>query len=406
MTATTTADFLAVSAKPDIPLLPPKSAYKITAEEDPGAADRYARDAAWEASRDDWGRPLVRTPEGEDLGYRRASSFGAPLESSTFLDAWQLRKVAEGFVLDKGTLRLRYSREMARLQDAEDAGADKEASAAKKEMDALCEEAMKLAGANDKAAIGTAIHDICERFDRGVSLGHVPDEWWSTVQAWQRLIVDFEVLSIERIVVNHEFKAGGKLDRVCRTRRPFVARRGKRKYSNKRTNTYLPARPPVIIPAGTVIIVDQKTSSSMDFAGAKFGCQGYIYATAIPYNPIVKADEPWGHDAPSPDWAAVLHTPSGEGTGSIHWIDLRQAAGGMVDAHTCYEWRNKWGKRLIDSVDDDTQRDELIKHFTKLATQATHVDELLELYGQARASDCWTDDLAARFTARKQELAA
>lgn len=403
---TTTAEFLAVGSRPSIPLLPPKSAYKITEQEDPDAADRYARDAAWEASRDVWERPLVRTPDGNDEGYRRSSSYGGPLESSTFLENWRLRKVAEGFVLDRGPLKLRYSREMARLRDAETAGADQEASAAKKEQDKICQEAMNLAGTHDKADIGTAIHDICERFDRGISLGHVPEEWWSTVEAWQRLIADFEVLSIERIVVNHGFKAGGKLDRVCRTRRPFVARKPRRKYSNRRTNTSIPARKAVIIPTGSVIIVDQKTSSSMDFAGAKFGCQGYIYATAVPYNPITKQDEPWGHEPPSPDWAAVLHTPSGEGTGSIHWIDLRQAGGAMVDAHTCYEWRNKWGRRLIDTVDPGLERDILAEHFAETATQAASIDELLELHTQAKASDCWTDELVARFTARKQELTA
>jgi hypothetical protein len=398
----TTAEFLAGGAarRPSIPLLPPKSPYKITEQEDPGAADRYARDNAWEASRDRWDKPLVRTPEGDDEGYRRASSYGGPLESSELLENWRLRKVAEGFVLDRGPLRLSFSREMARLQDAEAAGVVDEITAAKKAQDDLCQKAMDLAGAHDKADIGTAIHDICERYDRGVPLGHVPEEWWSTVEAWQRLIADFEVLSIERIVVNHEFKVGGKLDRVARTRRPFVVRKARRKYKGR------PARPPIILPAGEVIIVDQKTSGSMDFAQAKFGCQGRIYATATPYNPITRQDEPWGHEAPSHDWAAVLHTPSGEGTGYIYWIDLRQAGGAMVDAHTCYEWRNKWGRHLIDTVDPALERDILAEHFAETATAAASVDELFELHRQAKVCDCWTDDLAARFTARRLELAS
>lgn len=357
--------------------------------EDPLAAHRHAEETAWEESRDDWGRPQVRGRDGVMRGYRRASSFGAPLESSFKLDAWKLRQVLRGATLDR-SVRVRASRAMADL----DSEVDDIAKAAKDELDTLAEEAMRVAGSAEKADIGTALHDVCERYDRGLPIGHVDEEWAPDVAEWQRLIADFDVLDVELIVANHEFGVAGRLDRVCRTRRPFVVRKARRRYT--RGNVTRPAAPAIVLPAGTVIVVDQKTSQSMDFAGAKFGVQVMTYATGEPYDPITETFPGWDHEQPSAQWAAILHTPSGHGEGSIHWVDLRAAYGAAVDAHVCYEWRNKYGRRLIDSPEDDAM---------VLVAHASDRGELSALHERAlRSADGVTDVLRKALNARWSEL--
>jgi hypothetical protein len=366
------------------------AAMAVERARDVDAAWRFVEDGEWEGGRDQWGRPLVRTPDGTMRGYRRASSFGSPLESTILLDAWKLRQVARG-VTESPALRARVARATVGLSsELEDI-----VKASKKELDVIAEEAMKLAGSMDKADIGTAIHNICELYDRGLPLGYVDPEWLPDLEEWARLVAQFEVLGVEGIVVNHEFGVAGRYDRVARTRRPFVVRKARKAY--KRGNVSRPAQPAIVLPAGTVVIVDLKTSGTMDFASAKFGVQVMTYATGTPYDPLNCCDVEWEHGQPSAEWAAIVHIPSGQGRGSIHWVDLRASYGAAVDAGVCYDWRNRYGKRLIDSPDEDWP---LLAAHAGDRAELEYVAELAQ-----RADGCLSEELTVALRARWYELA-
>lgn len=342
---------------------------------DPVARRRFEFSQAIEANRDQWGRPKILLPDGsKEVGYRRASSYGSPLEDSAALEKWKLRQVARG-ISHRPALQLAVTRSEVGLLS----GQWDEEKAAKKELDTLCAQAMEVVGSGEKAVIGTAEHHIFEKLDLGLDPGHVPDQWKPDLLAYTELTRGFESLSVELFVVQDDHFVAGTLDRAVRVRHETVAPDGS------------------IIEAGTVLIGDVKTAQKMDFAGGKFAVQCWVYATGTPYNPITKEREPWLHEPPSQDWAVIFHVASGSGAAKLYWVDLKAAAEAACVAREVYEWRNKLGKAMISKAAENF-----------LATLALAQDEqdLFEAYERAKATGVWGDGLKAAFSVRKRELAA
>lgn len=346
-----------------------------SAPSDPVARKRFEFSQAIEANRDQWGRPKITLPDEDgEIGYRRASSYGAPLEDTSALEKWKLRQVARG-IAQRSSLQLAVTRsEMGLISEEFD-----EQKAAKKELDVLCEQAMEAVGSGEKAVIGTAEHHIFEKVDMGLDPGHIPEQWKPDLAAYRELTRGFESVSVELFVVQDEHRVAGTLDRAVRLRHEMVTPDG------------------TVLDPGTVIIGDVKTAQRMNFAGAKFAVQCWVYATGTPYNPITKLREPWEHEPPSRDWAVIFHVASGSGQARLYWVDLRAAAEAAEIVRDVYTWRNKLGKAMITKANENFA-----------ATIALAVDEqdLLEAYQRAVAAKVWNDSLKAMFTARKLELAA
>jgi hypothetical protein len=353
-------------------------------------------------TRDRWGRPEINPPGGgPKRGYRRASSFGSPLESDFALQLWGKRQVAMG-VAKTDHLAIAITRGETRLRDAE-AGlieakraggrglkkAAAEAKAAKQELDDLCEAAMKAVGSDAAAEIGTALHHICERIDLGLDPGHIPTVLLDDVRAYIALTRPrFRMVSVERFVVQDELEVGGTLDRAAELLVPMTP-------TDDHGNPIGDE-----IPAGTVLIDDIKTAQDMFFAAAKFGVQNWCYSSGTPYNTKTGMREPWGHPAPSLEWALITHLPSKQGKASLYWVNLTDAKEAAEEACTVYEWRNKRGKKLITKA----VVVEIEEDFFDLAANAESVEVLVELSRRASAAGKWNDVLRQAFTRRKNEL--
>lgn len=350
---------------------------------DPEAARKFAWGKAWEDNRDQWGRPKVLLPDGsKEVGYRRASSYGAPLEDQTAINKWKMRQVARG-ISHSPALQLAVTRAEVGL-DEPDREIQKKA---KKDLDGLCEDAMEAVGSGDAASIGTSEHDILELIDLGRDPGHIPVMFRPDVDAYRRLVGDmFVTVSSERIVVQDEHRVGGTLDRALQVVHTLPV-------------DHPLADPGTVIERGSVILGDVKTAQSMDFAGAKFGVQCWAYATGVPYNPLDKIRLEWGHETPRTDWAVILHVPSGQGRAALYWVDLRLYAQAAADVREIYEWRNKHGKAGIAMARQ-------VEDFTWIAEHATSVDELLSAYRRAKAAGDWNDVLKKRFARKRLELEA
>jgi hypothetical protein len=341
---------------------------------DPEAAYRFACRVAIENNRDHWGRPKVMLPDGSrEAGYRRASSYGAPLEDDSNLIKWKLRQVERG-IARRPDLALAVTRAEIGLDGPAEAR-----KAAKKELNELAEKAMDVVESSAKASIGTSLHHVFEEIDLGRDPGHVPEQWRPDVAAYQLLAQDFRVLSVERFVVQDGHQVGGTLDRAVEVLVPVTAADG------------------TVLPAGSVIIGDVKTSQSMDFAGCKFGVQCWAYATGVPYDPIKKQRVDWGHAAPRTDWAVIFHVGSGTGQAQLHWVNLTEAAEAADDARRVYQWRNKRGKSLI-------TKGTVAEDFTVTCEVSESVFDLTMAYQRAVAAGQWNEVLKARFGKRKREL--
>lgn len=347
--------------------------------DDPEIARRFAVRAAIEDNRDQWGRPKVMLPDGtKEVGYRRASSYGSPLEDESNLVKWKLRQVERG-IARRPDLALAVTRAEVGLEGSADAQ-----RAAKKELNELAEKALDVVESGAKASIGTSLHAVFEDIDLGRDPGHVPEQWRPDVAAYLKLTKSFRVLGAERFVVQDDHQVAGTLDRAVELLVPMAVR-------DKNGNEL------AVLPAGAVIIGDVKTAQSMDFAGCKFGVQCFIYATGKPYCPIVKAREPWGHAEPRTDWAVIFHVGSGTGQAALHWVNLTEAAEAAEIARASYEWRNRRGKALI-------SKGSVIEDFIVTCEYAVTVHDLNMAYQRAVAAGEWTDLLKHRFSKRKAEL--
>lgn len=359
----------------------PVSAQRRAAPSDPEAARRFAEDEAWEDNRDQWGRPKVMLPDGSrEVGYRRASSYGAPLESESKLTDWKLRQVGRG-VARKRSIALAITRAEVGLDSPEFEVSKK----SKKELDGLMQDAMEAVGSGDAASVGTSEHDIYELIDRGLDPGHIPDEWRPDIDAYRRLTEDrFITVSSERIVVQDDHRVGGKLDRALQVVRDLPV-------------DHPHAEPGTVIERGSIVLGDVKTAQRMDFAGCKFGVQCWAYATSVPYDPINRVRVEWGHDAPRTDWAVILHAPSGQGRAALFWVDLRHYAKAAEEVRKVYGWRNKAGKAGIAVA-------VLPEDFRITAAAATSVDELNAAARRAVKTGAWDDLVKQAFSRRKSEL--
>lgn len=181
--------------------------------------------------RDRFGRPLVIPPEGgRPTPYTRVTTFVGALEDTYNLGRWQQRMVAHGLSV-RADLLLRVSSLGAEppkaVQDPRGQWvANPRHDAWKRDMDEACEAASEAAAAHAKATIGTSLHALAERMDRGDDVGVVPEEYLPHLASYAEATDGWEHLLIERFVVNDELKVGGTPDRVVRVPgydRPMIA---------------------------------------------------------------------------------------------------------------------------------------------------------------------------------------
>lgn len=239
-------------------------------------------------TRDRWGRPLIKPiGGGKPVGYTRASTLGGTLEDQTNLTLWKQRITAVG-VAGRPDLILAAN---AHRND-------------KNELNRVVEKAMEAAASGARASIGTGMHAYAEAVDRGRDPGYIPPEFAADLAAYRQLTEPlFEHVAIEQFCVCDELKVAGTPDRVSRLRRPLVAPNGAN------------------LPAGDVLITDEKTSGSMDFGGIKFSVQLAVYSRAAMYDPATGDRTPWP-GPPRQDWGLIVWCPAGEGRAELYWVNL------------------------------------------------------------------------------------
>lgn len=258
-----------------------------------------------EIQRDRWGRPLIVHPEGlslKPIPYKRASSLGGILEDTHNIMLWKQRLTAQGIAKNQH-LALKVSA----------AGEDKQA------LNAVALEAFELAGGSRRADIGTAVHALTEKYDRGEDLGFVPDEYEGDLDAYAVATKFIKWLSIEQFVVCDELQVAGTPDRIGRLLSPVTFDNG------------------VTLPTGWQGIFDVKTGS-VGFPHG-FSVQLATYAHSKGYDPAT--GKRFALPDVSDEYGVLIHLPAGEGECSLHLLDI---AGGWKAAHLALEV-DAWRKR-------------------------------------------------------------
>ena len=241
--------------------------------------------------------------------YTRASSLGETLESQFGLGQWRMRQVAFGMGRRKD---LYIAASSLRGND----GPNKDA------LEKIAEQCMEAAESSAGATIGTAIHALREQHDEGANLDHVSGEVREALDKWVELTAGFKILASEAKTVCDTHRVAGTFDVLLELLGPMTTPDGE------------------ILPAGTVVIGDLKTSGTSDYFGCKFAVQLAEYAHGVPFDVESYGRMTWGQLVHGPvagaldedlrphaKWALVIHIPTDNPDGAgLHWVDVEAGA--------------------------------------------------------------------------------
>lgn len=239
--------------------------------------------------RDRFGRPLIVPPGGgKPVAYTRVTTYVGALEDRYNLGQWEMRMVALG---------------LSRRPDLVLAAASMTAED-KDELNKVTAAAKEVAAAGAAANIGTALHKLTERLDRGEDVGEVPDAYRGDLDAYMRAMAPLKVLEVERFTVLDSLRIAGTPDLVV-------------EYDGQR------------------FIADKKTGS-LDYGQLKIAMQLAVYAQSLGYSAETGERFPLHVDT---ERAIVIHLPAGAGRCELKWVNIARGWDAVQVAKDVREWR-------------------------------------------------------------------
>jgi hypothetical protein len=209
-------------------------------------------------------------------------------------------------------------------------------------------------------------------------MGHVPEPYGADLKAYEEATKGIEWLGIEAFRVHDEWKVAGTADRIGRTEH------------------------------GRLRIYDIKTGS-IDYPH-KMAMQLAMYARSLPYDIATDTRQPaeQGLDIRT---GVIIHLPAGEGRCDLYEIDIAKGWGACLIAHQVWRWRGE--KDLTHKVGDE--RDTVWEKasgpspfgptaWLKLVEVASSVEQLRQLWNEARDHDALTEDFRAAAQKRSEQL--
>lgn len=233
--------------------------------------------------RDRWGRPLIMQADGTRKPYTRSSSAAKAIEETFNLELWARRNVAFGLAHDRSLV--------ARIVALGGTPSTWD-SDAKRAVNKVCEDAARVAQAHKHADIGTAVHLMSERLDRGEDVDGGPysadlDAYRRAADAMGWIISPTHV---ECRMVCDELELAGTCDRIVATD----------------DNGYR--------------VADLKTGSTVEYGALGYAAQLAAYARGALYDVAAEVRLP----TPEIDTEIgyIIHLPAGIGQCQIYEIDL------------------------------------------------------------------------------------
>jgi hypothetical protein len=323
--------------------------------------------------------------------YQRTTTFIDVLQDEYLLKMWGNRNVAWGMsqrpdlILSAATCRPDSDDD----QPLED----------KTTLNNVVREAQKVAADMAKATIGTSLHKLTHKLDRGETLGFIPDPWPGDIRAYEECCKaeGVEWVDIESFRVFDDW-----VSKTCKHVHP----------QNKDFDPEHPCRCRGV--AGTVdrigwyrgrlTIFDIKTGSTFNKMG--HAMQLAMYARMVPY--IIATDERAKDKADiNLDVGYIIELPEGEGTCKFTPMDI------MTGWGACRIAKQVWTCR--DQVYDLADNDPVVKShstFNDMAARASSRTELNMLWRNAKESFALTPhlkkimhDRAAELDAQAEEVA-
>lgn len=291
-------------------------------------------------NRDGWKRPLIiPIGGGKPKAYTRTTTYIGAIEEYFAINQWERRMVAIGLAKTPAL-------QLAVLAHRND----------KTRLNEITSEAKTVAGGEDAATIGTAMHAFTEQVDRGEDLTDIDlGPYTADLAAYIDKTAVLSCIEIEQHVVLDAFEIAGTPDRV-------VSYQGKR------------------------YIADLKTSSSLNYGTGKMACQLACYARSRMYDVGTGERTPHGADLTR---GLIIWLPAGQARCELLWIDLEAGWEGVKLARQVRDWRKRRYGDLcspFDAIDVPVLPD------VAAAIKACNtIDGLTAVWNKYQ--DYWTDEL-------------
>lgn len=324
---------------------------------------------AKETPRDRWGRPLIIPPEGGKVEpYTRCTRFVDVLDDKYTLQKWMQRQVAVG-------LSLRPDLALAAATAANDP------ANRKKELDAICSDAREAAQGSAKATIGTALHALTERLDRGLDVGVIPAQYSAHLAAYEAATRHISPVHIEQIMVLDEMRVAGTPDRIV-------------------TVEGMPG----------CYIADLKTgASTLSYGMPKVAMQLAAYAHSAIYD--VDSGRRTKISDLNLDRGLVIAldsdiAPGGRQVCRLLWVDLAVGWRGVQLCREIWDWRKETRRMAEEDAEMPTSRaaPEAVAAIEVAIQLAATMDELTLIWSEAFQAGLWTDAHTEMAKARKLSL--
>lgn len=265
------------------------------------------------------GRVEIISPHDVDkrLLYTRCTTFINAISDSYALMQWEHRKVAVG-------LQRRPNLLLSVAAHADDVGA----------LNGIITKAKEAAFSSDAADMGTAMHTIYEKVDRGQDPGDIPAEYVPDLQSYLAVTDGMRHDYIEQRLVLDAYKITGTPDNIT----TFPARHPRWK------NVKLPDGRKL---AGKTVIVDKKTGRVDNYSILKIAMQLAVYSRSWLYYPDGRRA---AHGADTL-YGLILHSPVGSHECVPIWVDLKKGWEHVLLCARVRESRNLGMKHLTAPFD-------------------------------------------------------
>lgn len=258
------------------------------------------------------GEPLITQEDGKRDRYSRVSSVGGVLEDDSGLTNWRISKALEG------------QAKRPELVAATLAASPYEDN--KQAFTKLREDAIQAGRGSYKADLGTAVHAMSERWEQDDDYDP-GDQYRPALELYSAEMRRLGLVSthIECQFVNDEHRIAGTADRIYKLSRDLMA------------------PDESIIPAGSLLIGDLKTGSSLAFSLPGYTIQLAGYAGGVLYDVVnnVRVDTPEINQ----EWAIIVHLSVEKEICEFLWVDLEVGRYGLNLVGEVKEWRRNWRRK-------------------------------------------------------------
>lgn len=258
------------------------------------------------------GEPLITMEDGKRDRYSRVSSIGGVLEDDSGLTNWRISKALEG------------QAKRPELVAATLAASPYESN--KQAFTKLREEAIQAGRGAYKADLGTAVHAMSERWEQEEDYDP-GDKFRPALELYSAGMERLGLVSthIECQFVNDEHRIAGTADRIYKLSKDLMA------------------PDESIIPAGSLLIGDLKTGSSLAYSLPGYTIQLAGYAGGVLYDVVnnVRVETPEINQ----DWAIIVHLSVEKNICEFLWVDLEVGRYGLDLVGSVKQWRRDWRRK-------------------------------------------------------------